>query len=117
VKGINDFHVVFAVHFDINSLFFDQRIHFYFRISVQFTLHIVRPLPGHHQGYIDNFTSMFTGPFGIIIEPKGSVIIPNGTVCDLGRPATIRPNFNLDSTGPLFFLHYTWFHPNLIEFL
>jgi hypothetical protein len=44
--------------------FFNQRMHLF--ISVQFTLHMFRPRPGHHQGYTDKFTSLFTGPFGII---------------------------------------------------
>jgi hypothetical protein len=35
-------------------------------ISVQFTLHMFRPWLGHHQGYVHEFTSLFTGPFGII---------------------------------------------------
>jgi hypothetical protein len=48
--------------------FFNQRKHFYFRISVQLTLHMFRPRPGHHQAYTDKFTSLFTGPFGIITE-------------------------------------------------
>jgi hypothetical protein len=41
---------------------------FQFRISVQFTLHMFRPWLGHLQGYIDKFTSLFTGQFGIITE-------------------------------------------------
>jgi hypothetical protein len=52
-----------------NFQFFNHRMHFYFRFSVQLILHMFRPLPGHHQGYIDKVTSLFTGPFGIITEP------------------------------------------------
>jgi hypothetical protein len=43
-------------------------MHFLFSYFVQFTLHMFRPWLGHHQGYIDKFTSLFTGPFGIITE-------------------------------------------------
>jgi hypothetical protein len=44
--------------------FFNQWMHLF--ISVQFTLHMFRPWLGHHQGYVDKFTSLFTAPFSII---------------------------------------------------
>jgi hypothetical protein len=53
---------------EMNFQIFNQLMHFYFRISVQLILHMFRPRHGHHQGYIDKFTSLFTGPFGIITE-------------------------------------------------
>jgi hypothetical protein len=53
--------VGFSVFEPTNALFY-----FYFRIYVQFTVHMFRPWLGHHQGDIDKFTSLFTGPFGII---------------------------------------------------
>jgi hypothetical protein len=44
--------------------FFNQRMHLF--VSVQFTPHMFRPWLGHHQRYVDKFTSLFTAPFGII---------------------------------------------------
>ena len=38
---------------NINFQFFNQRMHFLFRIYVQLTLHTFRPRPGYHQGYTD----------------------------------------------------------------
>jgi hypothetical protein len=70
IHVVHKFYIVFTVHLDINLQFFKPtNALFYFRISVQFTLHMFRPLLGHHQGYNDKFTSLFTGPFGIITEP------------------------------------------------
>jgi hypothetical protein len=44
-------HVVFTVHLDINFQFFlTNKRTFYFRISVQFTLHMFRPSLCHHHG-------------------------------------------------------------------
>jgi hypothetical protein len=61
-----EFHVVFTVHLDINFQLFElTNALFYFRTSVQFTLHVsavTRP----SSRYVDKFTSLFTSPFGII---------------------------------------------------
>jgi hypothetical protein len=60
-KLVQEFHVVFiTVHLDINFQFFNQRMQFLFSYFVQLTLHTFRPWLGHHQGYIDKFTSLFT---------------------------------------------------------
>jgi hypothetical protein len=61
------FHADRQTHDEFFS-FLTKECTFYFRISVQFTLHMFRPLLCHHQGYIDKFTSLFTGPFGTIID-------------------------------------------------
>jgi hypothetical protein len=60
---------VFAVHLDINFQFFNQRMHFLFSYfcSIHPTHVSAVTLPSSR--YIDKFTSLFTGPSGIITAP------------------------------------------------